>query len=256
MNETTDFPGREPAWFFTAEDRGEFSVLRFGRHIPEQATDLGQTEKLWGFLEGPHVRKVLLITTLPGSLSPASMDDFWEHVRHDQAKRGFSVGESLADIEVVREGNAVQRFVTAVRSIDAFSIMTMGGECDLFFLGVALGCDYRIVTDETVFVNRFFESEVTPGLLPWFLVRFVGQGRAAQILLRPRSLDADAARELGLVDQVTSSDNLDSVALGVAERFAAKPTKALRAIKKSLAASFEDLGTYLEHIGTGFQPVR
>jgi len=256
MNETINFPGREPAWFFTAEDRGEFSVLKFGRHIPERATDLGQTEKLWGFLEGSHVRKVLLVTTLPGSLSPASMDDFWEHVRHDQAKRGFSVGESLADVYIAREGNAIRQFVERIRSVDAFSIMTMDGECDLFFLGVALGCDYRIVTDETVFVNRFFESEVTPGVLPWFLVRFVGQGRAAQILLQTRSFDADAAHELGLVDEVTSSDNLDSVALGVAERFAAKPTKALRAIKKSLAASSEDLGTYLEHIGTGFGHVR
>ena len=134
--------------------------------------------------------------------------------------------------------------------------MTMEGECDFFFLGAALACDYRIVTDETVFVNRFFESEVTPGLLPWFLVRFVGQGRAAQLLLRTRSLDADAAHELGLVDEVTSSDNLDSVALDVTERFAAKPANALRAIKKSLAASFEDLGTYLDRIGTGFQHVR
>jgi len=88
MNETINFPGREPAWFFTAEDRGEFSVLKFGRHIPERATDLGQTEKLWGFLEGSHVRKVLLVTTLPGSLSPASMDDFWEHVRRVHRPRG------------------------------------------------------------------------------------------------------------------------------------------------------------------------
>ncbi len=101
MNETVDFPGREPAWFFTAEDHGEFSVLKFGRHIPEQATDLGQTETLRRLLEGPHVRKVLLITTPPGSLSPTSMDDFWEHVRHDRAKRGFSVGESVADMEAL-----------------------------------------------------------------------------------------------------------------------------------------------------------
>ncbi len=256
MNETIDSPAPEPAWFFTAEDHGAFSVLRFGRHIPERVTDLEQTEKLWDFLEGPHIRKVLLITTLPGSLSPASLDEFWEHVRHDHAKRGFSPGESLAHVEVAREASAVQRFVTAVRSTDAFSIMTMEGECDLFFLGVALACDYRIVTDGTVFVNRFFDSEVTPGVLPWFLVRFIGRGTAAQILHQTRPLDAHEAYGLSLVDDVTSSDNLEAVALGVAKEFAAKPAKALRAIKKSLAASSEDLGTYLEHIGTGFQHVR
>lgn len=258
MNETIDFPGPESPWFFTTEDHGELSVLRFGCHLPERAADLGQAQKLWDFLEGSHAaaRKVLLITTQPGSLSPASLDEFWEHVHGDHARMGFSPGESLATVELAREGNAFRRFVEVIRSIDAFSIMTMEGKCDLCFLGTALACDYRIVTDGTVFVNRFFDSEVTPGVLPWFLVRFIGQGRAAQIMHQTRPLDAHEAYGLSLVDDVTSSDDLEAVAMGVAREFAAKPAKALRAVKKSLAASFEDLRTYLDHIGTGFQHVR
>ena len=244
--------------FFPVEDHGEFTLLRFGPHVPEHATDLDETGRLWEFLAGRRggPKKVLLITSAPGSLSPASMDAFWDHVHYDQAKRGLSPAETLADVDVAREENAFKHFVEIMRKIDSFVITALQGECDFSFLGTALACDYRIAAQDTVFVNRLFESETTAGVLPWFLSRFLGHAGAADILLEGRSLTASEAYELKLVNKLALPANLEQMSQDTARRFAAIPAPTLCAIKRSLVASVEGLGVYLDQIGTGFRYVK
>ena len=79
---------------------------------------------------------------------------------------------SRAEIEVARAENAHGHFVEVIRSIDSFVITALSGECDFSYFGQALACDYRIATEDTVFVNRLFKSGTMPGVLPWFLSPF------------------------------------------------------------------------------------
>ena len=244
--------------FFEVEDHGEVAVLRFGLHIPEHATDLGEAGRLWEFLAGRrgNPKKVILIVNAPGSLSPAGIDEFWDHIHYNHSKVGSTSAETLDLLRLAREENALKHFVEIIRRTDSFVISAIQGECDFCFLGTSLACDYRIAAHDSVFVNRLFESETTAGVLPWFLSRFLGHAAAADILLEGRSLTAGEAYELKLVNQLALPANLEETALETARRFAGVPDAALRALKRSLVASVENLGVYLDQIGTGFQHVK
>ncbi len=259
MNERFSSGEQGKAPFFVVEDCGEFAVLRFSPHLPGYMTDLSETNRLWDVLSGCRGglnKKVLLLITMPDSFSPAAMDEFWGHVRCDQTKMDSTTGGSLAAVEMAREENACRHFVEIIRNLDSFVITALEGECDFCFLGEALACDYRIASQDAVFVNNLFQSKTMPGVLPWFLTRFLGQAAAADILLEGRSLTASEAYELKLVNKLAPPGNLEQVSLNTARRFAAIPGPALRAVKRSLVASAEDLNVYLDKIGTGFQFVQ
>lgn len=80
----------------------------------------------------------------------------------------------------------------------------LGGGCEL-----AMACHFRIASENA----RFGQPEVNLGLIPGYggtqrLVQLVGKGRALEMLLSGNMIDAHAAKEAGLVNQVTSADNL------------------------------------------------
>lgn len=74
----------------------------------------------------------------------------------------------------------------------------LGGGCEL-----AMGCDYIYATSNAV----FGQPEVSLGLIPGFggcvrLQRFVGPGRAREMIYTGRRVDAAEAQRIGLVNRV------------------------------------------------------
>ena len=84
------------------------------------------------------------------------------------------------------------------------------------------------------------------GALPWFLSRFVGHGKAFEIIFEKESLSAQEARELGLVNHVVSPDSLEQEAIAKAEWFASKPREGLVAAKRMMNAAHWCLGSCLK----------
>jgi 2-(1,2-epoxy-1,2-dihydrophenyl)acetyl-CoA isomerase len=63
----------------------------------------------------------------------------------------------------------------------------------------AFACDLRLVSDSAVFHLAFGSIGLSwDSGLSWTLPRLVGQGRATELLLRPRPLSASDAVVLGL----------------------------------------------------------
>ena len=70
-------------------------------------------------------------------------------------------------------------------------------------VGLALGCDTIVVSTEARFVLSFGKVGLIPDFgLPHTLPLRVGQGRARQMMLYGEPVDAAAALEMGLVDQM------------------------------------------------------
>ena len=187
--------------FFTTEDRGELAVLRFSRSALEDATDLQHTGRLWRFFESlrRNPRKVLLVDSEEGGFSPANVDRFWRHVRDvapEGIKMSFMSSVSRSELELSREANAFRYFVEAVRRMDTFVIATLQGEVDFTLFGLTLACDYRVAAEDALFVNRFLDLNVSAGLVPWFLSRFIGPAMATELLLRGKLLTAGEALKL------------------------------------------------------------
>lgn len=102
--------------------------------------------------------------------------------------------------------------------------------------GFALAADYRLVAESASFNTSF--AQVGLGAdsgLSWTLPRFVGPGRAADLLLFPRSIDAAEALRLGIAQRVVPDAEFADEARKLAHRLAEGPTLAYAAIKSALA---------------------
>ncbi|HZX37709.1 MAG TPA: enoyl-CoA hydratase-related protein [Streptomyces sp.] len=103
-------------------------------------------------------------------------------------------------------------------------------------LGFALAADYRVVADTAKFTTSFAGVALTADSgVSWTLPRLIGQSRAADLLLFPRSFSAQEAYELGIANKVVPADDLAEEAAAVARALAEGPTVAYAALKASLA---------------------
>ena len=110
-----------------------------------------------------------------------------------------------------------------------------------------LACDYRIASEETLFVNTTQDLPHAPfGVMPWFLTRMLGAAKTTEVLLDTPRLSAEDAYDLGIVNHITTSDPAEDAALKVIRRLASLSRSTLVGLKKAIVASHEDLETYVE----------
>jgi 2-(1,2-epoxy-1,2-dihydrophenyl)acetyl-CoA isomerase len=103
-------------------------------------------------------------------------------------------------------------------------------------LGFALAADYRVVADTAKFNTSFAGVALTADSgVSWTLPRLIGQSRAADLLLFPRSFSAQEAYEMGIANKLVPADDLAAEAAAVARALAEGPTLAYAALKESLA---------------------
>ncbi len=106
------------------------------------------------------------------------------------AKRGQ---DTFARIE-----NSTKPIVAAVNGF------ALGGGCEL-----AMSCHFRVASENA----KFGQPEVNLGLIPGYggtqrLVQLAGKGKAMELLLSAQLVDANEAKQLGLVNYVTTAETL------------------------------------------------
>ena len=112
---------------------------------------------------------------------------------------------------------------------------------------LALACDFRIASERATIGVTFNRIGLHPD---WgathTLPRLVGRGRAAELVMTGRMVDAREAERIGLFQQVFADDWFLDEARKLAKELAAKPPMALRLAKRTLAASLSsDLDSML-----------
>jgi enoyl-CoA hydratase/carnithine racemase len=99
-------------------------------------------------------------------------------------------------------------------------------------LDLALACDFCYSDPEAkfgaVYVNRGLGGGST-----YLLPRYVGLGRATEMLLLGRFIEMEEAQRLGLVTDVVAKDKLEERAFELAHKLAKGPTQAYGAIKNA-----------------------
>jgi 2-(1,2-epoxy-1,2-dihydrophenyl)acetyl-CoA isomerase len=102
--------------------------------------------------------------------------------------------------------------------------------------GFAFAADYRLMAESAAFNTSFAGIALTADSgISWTLPRLIGPGRAADLLLFPRSVRSGEALELGMAQRVVPDGELAEQAAAVARELAQGPTAAYAAIKESLA---------------------
>jgi enoyl-CoA hydratase/carnithine racemase len=134
--------------------------------------------------------------------------------------------------------------------LDTPTICALNGGAAGYGLDLALGCDIRIAAD-TAKLNSGFAKR---GILPesggtWLLPRMVGYAKAAEIAFTGRTLLADEALELGLINHVVPSAELSVKVAELAGEIAANAPLAVRAIKRMMrAAETETFDQNVHHV--------
>ena len=100
---------------------------------------------------------------------------------------------------------------------------------------LALACDIRIASSETVFSI----PEVTIGLVPdgggtQRLPRLVGPGMAKELVLTGRKIDAEEALRIGLINHAYPADSLMEKAQELAGEIVELPSEPVQASKRAL----------------------
>jgi enoyl-CoA hydratase/carnithine racemase len=149
----------------------------------------------------------------------------------------FTAGNDIADFATAKPGQvspailyletliaAAKPVVAAVAGVAVGIGTTMLLHCDLVY--AASSARFQLP-----FVNLGLCPEAASSLL---LPVRIGHARAAQILFFGEPLTADAAADLGLVNQVFADSELSSAAMAKARQLAEKPPAALRTTKMLL----------------------
>ncbi|HYP59079.1 MAG TPA: enoyl-CoA hydratase-related protein [Thermomicrobiales bacterium] len=160
-------------------------------------------------------------------------------------ERAFAAGADIKEMvgldrdgamDFGRLGHAVTRGVETLPQpvIAAVNGFAMGGGCEL-----ALAADFRIASENAV----FGQPEVGLGIPPGWggtqrLVRAVGPGIAAEMILTGRRVKADEALRIGLVNAVYPLAELMPKARELAELIAKNSPLAVRASKRLMQLAF------------------
>jgi enoyl-CoA hydratase len=138
------------------------------------------------------------------------------------AKRGQDI---FARIE-----NSPKPIVAAVNGF------ALGGGCEL-----AMACHFRIASENA----KFGQPEVNLGLIPGYggsqrLVQLVGKGRAIELLITANMIDANTALQYGLVNYVTTTEELLNKTRAVLDLINSKAPLAVAACIKAANAVFDE----------------
>lgn len=130
--------------------------------------------------------------------------------------------------------------------IAAINGFALGGGCEL-----AMACTFRLAADTA----RLGQPEVRLGLIPGYggtqrLPRLIGTGRALDLILTGRMVDAEEALRIGLVHRVITPaaalmEQARSFAALLAEQAPAAMRYAMEAVRRGMEMAFPE-GSFLE----------
>lgn len=142
---------------------------------------------------------------------------------------GLNSGEGM---DLARRGQNIFNRIEGNKKpvIAAVNGFALGGGCEL-----AMACHFRIAAEGA----RFGQPEVNLGLIPGYggtqrLVQLIGKGRAIELLLTGNIIDAHTALQYGMINHVTTAEELLPKAQGILTLI---NTKAPIAISHCIAAA-------------------
>ena len=131
-----------------------------------------------------------------------------------------------------QRGSALMRRIEKLEfpTIAAVNGFALGGGCEL-----SMACDIRLASEKA----KFGQPEVGLGITPGFggtqrLARIVGVSNAMELILTAKSINAQQAKEIGLVSHVYPPEELMDKAMELAQAIAANAQVAVRQSKAAI----------------------
>jgi enoyl-CoA hydratase/carnithine racemase len=153
---------------------------------------------------------------------------------------------------VLRWESGVVQLLKLLQNANLFKIIAVEGNVDFDLLGFLLAFDVRFCSRTTVFENRILDRALPPGFgVLWYLTRHLGPRGTIDLVLNQRSVDAEEALRLKVINHLSDEISLTEEALHYAKGIAEKPAAVLRGLAKAANFPTWDFETYLSQFGGG-----
>ncbi len=167
-------------------------------------------------------------------------------VKAMRGKTGMFAGESNELREAYQSG--IQQIPLTFSTLKTPVIAMVNGAavgagCDL-----ASMCDLRIASNLASFAETFAKVGLVPGDGgAFFLTRLIGFGKAMEMFMTCKSIDATEAMKIGLVNRVVLPEELKSQTQELVDCLVNLPPIALQMTKKAVVHAYQnDLPSHLE----------
>ena len=109
-------------------------------------------------------------------------------------------------------------------------------------LGLSLACDFRVGTEGSRYCTPFINlglagCDMSSG---YFLPRLIGMGRATDMMMTARFVEAREAYDIGLLSRLVPEAELDEAVMSLASSFAKGPARALAFTKNAIRRSMDN----------------
>ncbi|MFX1298076.1 MAG: enoyl-CoA hydratase/isomerase family protein [Promethearchaeota archaeon] len=141
-----------------------------------------------------------------------------------------SMGDEGFKFEPLEDGSRIphQRMIKLIRKIPKPVIALVHGFCLGAGFELALACDFRLAADNLrIGDHRASRAICMMSGASWLLPRIVGFGRATEIIMTGRHLDAKEALEIGLVTKVYPFAEFKERSRTFIQKIAELPTRCL-----------------------------
>lgn len=160
----------------------------------------------------------------------------------------MNVAEGLAFSEL---GNRLLMRVDMMEkpTIAAVNGFALGGGCEM-----SLACDIRIASEKA----KFGQPEVGLGIIPGFggtqrMARIIGTGAAMELIYTADTIDANRAKEIGMVNYVVPAEELMDKTMEMAKKICTNAQKAIRVSKMAIRRGIDcDISTAVTYEALAF----
>jgi enoyl-CoA hydratase/carnithine racemase len=202
-----------------------------------------------------------MLAALSQSLLEANQDNEVRVVVVTGAGRAFCAGLDLVDAtsgsniggdpsKMPATINLRDTPPVVLHGIDKPTLCALNGGAAGYGFDLAMGCDIRIAATNAKLSAAFTKR----GLVPesggtWLLPRMLGWAKAAELIFTGRTLTAEQAFELGLVNRVVEQGQALDATMELAHEIAGNAPLAVQASKRMMRSSMsEEFDDHVHHV--------
>ena len=142
----------------------------------------------------------------------------------------------------------VKKIILGLQQMEKPTIAMLNGACVGAGFDLALACDLRTASEGAKFMCGFVKLGLFPGFgAAWLYPRTMGLGKAFEMLFTGDMLSAKEAKEIGMVNKLSSPEELEATTLEMVKKIVNGPPVAIRLMKAQVYKGMGmDLSTALD----------
>lgn len=225
-------------------------VIKIKSNVFEIVTDLPESSK---FIQAMHILEkdpnidVMLILNEGNCLGSDEYTSYLKTIfSSDEREQKKSYLELTNNETRTRQLVILNSIIRKIINSNKLVVNAMQGEIVTPFFGASLASDIRLASENVCFLLSHIKMNIHPsGALPYFLPKYIGQAKSAQILFCKDLLSVQEAFELGLIYEILPVQNFEEQCIEKVKRIVVRGNNAIKCTKKLLNSSIDDLDKYL-----------